>query len=232
MELAIFREYLQLSAPHLLDKTGVYVVQPNSLQRSLRNVHKIGKGQLRERFRMYKQMWPDGGKVFAFFTVPTPAAVWSTARDIPSLREQQLIGVGAGLLRKYRYHGEWIDANLQTIVRAMQQVHSASEGQFYICDDVAIHAVNTDRPASDAPAMVPRKVTPLRSAKVASTRAFFLSLTTQEKIELVKQLPRDERKVLWRSLSSDEKTQNLTHFIVAGVNARPEWLPASYAAVV
>ena len=97
MELAIFREYLHLSAPHLLDKTGVYVVQPNSLQRSLRNVHKIGKGQLQERFRMYKQMWPDGGKVFAFFTVPTPTAVWSTARDIPSLREQQLIGVGTAV---------------------------------------------------------------------------------------------------------------------------------------
>ena len=106
MELAIFREYLHLSAPQLRDKTGVYVVQPNSLQRSLRNVHKIGKGQLQERFRMYKQMWPDGGKVFAFFTVPTPTAVWSTSRDIPSLREQQLIGAGAGLLRKHRYHGE------------------------------------------------------------------------------------------------------------------------------
>ena len=73
-------QYLHLHAPHLLEKTGVYVVQPNSLQRSLRNVHKVGKGQLQQRFRIYKQMWPDGGKVFAFFTVPTPTAMWTTER--------------------------------------------------------------------------------------------------------------------------------------------------------
>ncbi len=232
MELAIFREYLRLSAPHLLDKTGVYVVQPNSLQRSLRDVHKIGKGQLQERFRMYKQMWPDGGKVFAFFTVPTPTAVWSTGRDIPSLREQQLIGVGAGVLRMYRYHGEWVDAELRTIIRAMQEVHNPSEGQFYICDEAAIHAVNTNRAASDALTIVPRKGTPLRGAKVQSTKSFFLSLSSPEKIEFVKQLPGHERKMLWRNFTSSEQTQNLTHFVVAGVNAQPNWLPASYATVV
>ena len=77
-------------------------------------------------------MWPDGGKVFAFFTVPTPSAVWAMQRDIPYMREQQLIGVGHGLLRHKRYHGEWIDAPLLEILRAMQQVHVPSEGRFYV----------------------------------------------------------------------------------------------------
>ena len=148
------------------------------------------------------------------------------------MREQQLIGVGAGILRRYRYHGEWVDAELPTVIRAMQEVHNPSEGQFYICDEAAIHAVNTNRPASDAPAMVPRKGTPLRSAKLQSTKSFFLSLSSPEKIEFVKQLSSSERKCLWRSFTSGEKTQNLTHFVVAGVNMQPNWLPASYAAVV
>ena len=231
MELAIFRDYLRLSAPYLLDKTGVYVVQPNSLQRSLKNVHKVGKGLLNERFRMYKQMWPDGGKVFAFFTVPTPSAVWSTVRDIPTLREQQLIGVGAGRLRMYRYHGEWVDAELHTIIRAMQDVHNPSEGRFFMCDEASIHEVDTNRPATGMPVMVPRKVTPLRGAKLSSTKAFFLSLHSQERIAFLKRLSQNERKILWRTLTSSEMTQNLAHFVVAGVNSRPEWLPASYAAV-
>ena len=121
---------------------------------------------------------------------------------------------------------------MRTIIRAMQEVHNPSEGQFYICDEAAIHAVNNNRPASDAPAIVPRKGTPLRSAKVQSTKSFFLSLSSPEKIEFVKQLPSNERKLLWRSFTSSEKTRNLTHFVVAGVNAQPNWLPASYAAVV
>ena len=81
MELALFQAYVMHTTPRLLDKTGVYVVQPNGLQNHLRDVFKIGKGQLRQRFRMYKQMWPDGGKVFAFFTVPTASASWAMQRS-------------------------------------------------------------------------------------------------------------------------------------------------------
>ena len=99
MELALFHEYVAVHMPQLRDKTGIYVVQPNGMQRRLQHVHKLGKGLLRERLRIYKKMWPDGGKVFAFFTVPTPTATWSTERDIPLLREQQLISAGSGLLR-------------------------------------------------------------------------------------------------------------------------------------
>ena len=228
MELAIFREYLQLSAPHLLEKTGVYVVQPNSLQRSLRNVHKVGKGQLQQRFRTYKQMWPDGGKVFAFFTVPTPTATWTTERDLPTLREQQLIGVDTGLLRKHRYHGEWVDAELRTIVRAMQDVHNPSEGQFYVCDADTIQAVRFDKPG-DEPVRVPRRLTPPRAAKEQSTKAFFLSLGSQEKLDFLRRLPAVERQTLWGSLDSGEKVHNLTSFVVESV--RPGWLPTRYGFV-
>ena len=82
------------------------------MQRHLRRTVKVGKGLLRERFRTYKKMWPDGGKIFAFFTVPTHTAMWSTERDVARLREQELIGHVAGLLRTHRYHGEWVDAPL------------------------------------------------------------------------------------------------------------------------
>ena len=47
MELALFQEYAALTHPQLLDKTGVYVVQPNGLQHHLHHVHKVGKGLLR-----------------------------------------------------------------------------------------------------------------------------------------------------------------------------------------
>ena len=230
MELAIFREYVQLYAPHLLDKTGVYVVQPNSLQRSLRNVHKIGKGQLQQRFRTYKQMWPDGGKVFAFFTVPTATATWTTERDIPLLRERQLIGVDAGLLRMHRYHGEWVDAELRTVVRAMQDVHNPSEGQFYVCGADAIQAVRIDKPGEE-PTRVLRRLTPSRAAKEQSAKAFFLSLGSQQKVDLVRRLPAGERRTLWSTLDSGEKARNLTPFVTGSVCARPEWLPTPYAFV-
>ena len=160
MDLALFHEYIVMHMPQLRD-----VVQPNGMYRRLQHVHKLGKGMLRERFRTYKKMWPDGGKVFAFFTVPTPTAIWSTERDIPSLREQQLINPKSGLLRARCYHGEWVDADLRSIVRAMQDVHKPSEGQFYICNENAIHAIDVHREVdSGEAAHVPRKVMPLRQA--------------------------------------------------------------------
>ena len=144
MDLELFQAYASQTAPRLLDQTGVYVVQPNGLQRRLNNVYKLGKGQLQSRFRIYKKMWADGGKVFAFFTVPTPSAVWAMQRDVPLAREQQLIGVGHGLLRHKRYHGEWIDAPLLEILCAMQQVHKPSEGRFYVCDPSGVRPVFLD----------------------------------------------------------------------------------------
>ena len=114
----------------------------------------------------------------------------------------------------------------------MQEVHNSAEGQFYICDEDTIHAVDANRPIGDAPILVPRKVLPLRTTKVQSAKTFFLSLGSQEKIEFIKQLARADRQVLWSSLSSTEKTQSLMSFVVAGVGTRPGWLPASYAAIV
>ena len=102
MELALFQEFASMAMPHLLEKTGIYVVQPNGMQSRLQQVHKVGKGLLRERLRTYKKMWPDGGRVFAFFTVPTSTALWSTERDVGLQRERQLIDVGTGLLRAHR----------------------------------------------------------------------------------------------------------------------------------
>ena len=96
------------------------------------------------------------------------------------------------------------------------------------CDLVVV----TDEPAGDAAVIVPRKVTPLRVSKAQSTKTFYLSLSSQEKVAFIKQLPPEERKLLWSSLASSEKTKNMTHFVVASVNARPSWLPASYAWVV
>ena len=66
------------------------------------------------------------GKVFAFFTVPTPTAMWTTERDIPSLREQQLIDV----LRTCRYHGEWFDAELRvsTMIASFAPVSTIDAG--------------------------------------------------------------------------------------------------------
>ena len=224
MDLALFLAYVSQTAPQLLDKTGVYVVQPNGLQRQLRHVHKLGKGQLQQRFRIYKQMWPDGGKVFAFFTVPTPSAVWAMQRDIPYMREQQLIGVGHGLLRHKRYHGEWIDAPLIEILRAMQQVHVPSEGRFYVCDPIAVHAVSLGgQKRGDAPVLIPRRVMPFRDAKAESTRRYFASLIASEKRMYVQQMPREERQLLWESLTGREQSKYNSMFMSA-VAPNMAWL--------
>lgn len=208
MDLELFQAYASQTAPRLLDQTGVYVVQPNGLQRRLNNVYKLGKGQLQSRFRIYKKMWPDGGKVFAFFTVPTPSAVWAMQRDVPLAREQQLIGVGHGLLRHKRYHGEWIDAPLLEILCAMQQVHKPSEGRFYLCDPSGVRPVFLDdKERGEAPVLVPRRVTPFRDAKLESTRRYFASLMASEKRMYVQQMPRDERQLLWESLSGRERSK-------------------------
>lgn len=223
MELALFHAYAALTLPHLLDKTGVYVVRPNGMQRHLRRTVKVGKGLLRERFRTYKKMWPDGGKVFAFFTVPAPTAMWSTERDVALQREQQLIGVGTGLLRAHRYHGEWIDAPLPSILRAMRQVHRPSEGRFYVCDAEAIHAAPGHEPSEPPAGAIQRRALPLREAKVDSVRTFFASLSEPERRSFVNRLPPDERQRLWDGLSSGERAASLT-----ALASHPEWLPALY----
>ena len=114
----------------------------------------------------------------------------------------------------------------------MQEVHKPSEGQFYVCYEDAVHAIDVNRPDGDSPVLLPRKVTPLRAAKVQSTRSFFLSLNSQQKVEFLKQLPAAEKKVLWSSFTSSEKTHNLTYFALAGINRRPDWLPAVYVSIV
>ena len=112
----------------------------------------------------------------------------------------------------------------------MQGVHNPHEGQFYVCDAEAIHAVQLDN-AGEEVVQVPRRVTPLRGAKVQSTKAFFLGLSSREKVAFVTQLPAEERKVLWNAFTSSERTQHLTTFVRALVHARPSWLPASYSFV-
>ena len=233
MELALFQEYAALTHPQLLDKTGVYVVQPNGLQHHLHHVHKVGKGLLRERFRTYKKMWPDGGKVFACFTVPTATAMWSTERDVALRREQQLIGTDAGLLRSHRYHGEWVDAPLSQIVEAMRRVHVPSEGRFYVFDSETIAVVHQRaelaQPAELPARAVPRRAMPLREAKVDSVRSFFASLSEPEKRSFVDQLPHTERQRLWESLPSHvQAAHDTTSLPRPRGAARPDWLPALY----
>ena len=221
--------------PHTLVVGPVTVVRPNGMQHRLQNVHKLGKGLLHERFRTYKQMWPDGGRVFAFFTVPTHTAMWSTERDVARLREQELIGAGAGLLRSHRYHGEWVDAPLRQIIEAMHRVHVPREGRFYVCDAEAIRALSGSREElAEPPAGAAlRRAMPLREAKVASVRAFFASLSELEKRSFVARLPPDERRRLWESLSTDEQAAQRSAFAVPPSSATvqqpsPEWLPAMY----
>ena len=83
-----------------------------------------------------------------------------------------------------------------------------------MCNADAIHPVRVGKDG-EVPAVVPRKVMPLREAKVHSTRDFFLSLSSPERIDLLKRLPAEERKLLWNSLRSGERTQNLTPFMIA-----------------
>jgi len=227
MELALFQAYVTHTTPRLLDKTGVYVVQPNGLQNHLRGVFKVGKGQLWQRFRMYKQMWPDGGKVFAFFTVPTASASWAMQRDIAFAREQQLIGTSDGLLRHRKWHGEWVDASLREIITAMQRVHAPSEGHFYVCDAESIRTVQVQKPQGDAPARIPRKVLPFRRAKAESLLAHFRSLGAEEKRALVRQMPSADRQLLWESLSAEEQPSHLTTFALSELHLR--WLPTLYS---
>lgn len=207
----------------------MYVVQPNALQSHLRSVFKVGKGQLRQRFRMYKQMWPDGGKVFAFFTVPTPSAAWAMQRDIPYTREQQLIGASNGLLRHRRWHVEWVDAPLSEIVEAMQRVHVPSEGRLYVCDAESIRAVQVQKPTGEVPVRIPRKVMPLRRAKVQSLLAYFASLSAEERRAFVQQMPPRERQLLWESLDAEEKFTHIATFALSALH--PAWLPSLYSVV-
>ena len=206
MELALFQEYARLSQPHLLHKGGVYVVQPNGMQKRLENVHKIGKGNLKERFRMYKQMWPDGGKVFAFFTTPT-ASTTEARPDLSYRREQQLLNES---LRSKRYHGEWVDADLNRVVDAMKEVHKPSEGHFYLCDEDRIQRVEVKQMDEEVDEAVPRRVLPFRGAKAASTAAYFLSLGMRDKKIFVRQLPAEERNQLLKSLPVNEQVRHIT----------------------